>query len=190
MGEFPEEPAAGDRPPLFERVYGELRRLAQRRLEEGLGGTSLQATAVVHEVWLKLAEAPELEGKDSSHYYATAAQAMRWILVDRARRRRSTALASGVEDGLAAADASGDAEEVLALDAALARLETAFPRKAAVVSHRYFAGLSVEATAEALGISTATVKREWAFARAWLLRELGGTLPAPPEGDAPESGDS
>ncbi|QDV09237.1 ECF sigma factor [Planctomycetes bacterium Poly30] len=176
---------ASPRDPLFEAVYDELRALAQSKLRAGLGGASLEATAVVHDVWLKLSEDPSKSELDRSHYFATAAQAMRWILVDRARRRRSRSIASVFGEGtdgdlgqeaLDPAQAAADAQ-LLALDEALVRFEAAYPRKAAVVSHRFFAGLSVEDTARATGLSPATVKREWSFARAWLIRELGDKLP-------------
>ena len=175
------------RDPDFLRIYDELRALARRRLREGLGGASLQATALVHEVWVKLSSQSSPATREDSHFWATAAQAMRWILVDRARRRRTRAELSGAGDSgaLELAGAAGGAaldpaglgadrqdQQVLALDLALERLERSHPRMAAVVLHRHFAGLSVEETAAALGISTATVKREWRFARAWLLREL------------------
>lgn len=180
--------------PSFETVYGELRRLAQAKVEQGLAGHSLQATALVHDVWLKLSEAPSGlsaagavggDGLDRSHYLATAAQAMRWLLVDRARRRRSKGIATvfGQTAGEVVRDrpderASADQDErLIALDGALSRLAESFPRKAQVVDHRFFAGLSVEDTASALEISPATVKREWSFARAWLIRELDGSGP-------------
>ncbi|MEM7305089.1 MAG: ECF-type sigma factor [Planctomycetota bacterium] len=183
------------RGPAFERIYDELRGLAQRRLRQGLGGASLQATALVHEVWLRLAGDRSLALRDSSHYYATAAQAMRWILVDRARRRVLGPGRRGPDDPpvdelpeASAADEARD-REILRLDEALGRLERSHPRKAQVVLHRHFAGLSVEETAEALSLSAATVKREWAFARAWLLRELRAEAP-PQEGAGGKAGDS
>ena len=176
--------AASD-PPLFALVYQELRELARRRLREGLGGASLDATGLVHEVWLRLAEAGSLRVEDARHYQAVAARAMRWILVDRARRR-ALAPRAELEDDVAAdprAEARRlEAERTLELDEALERLERAHPRAAEVVQQRYFGGLSVEDTARALGLSPATVKREWAFAKAWLLREL--------EGDRSRTGES
>ena len=169
----------------FQQVYDELRALASRRVRQGLAGSSLQATALVHEVWLKLSDAGEVAPRDASHYYATAAQAMRWILVDRARRRRNRRTEQGAAslDDLAP-QSDAEALEVFQLDEALARLEHAHPRKAQVVLHRHFAGLSVEETARVLEVSTATVKREWRFARAWLLREMGAG-----PGGGPEKGE-
>ncbi|MEM8711249.1 MAG: ECF-type sigma factor [Planctomycetota bacterium] len=181
-----------DDAPGFDVIYGELRRLAQSKVERGLAGRSLQATALVHDVWLKLSEGamePDGDGPmDRGHYLATASQAMRWLLVDRARRRRSKGIATVFGRSESELAQESPAEEspahgrhaeddrLLALDAALTRLAKSFPRKADVVTHRYFAGLSVEDTATALGISPATVKREWSFARAWLIRELGDEL--------------
>ena len=165
---------ARDDTPAFERVYAALRALAERRLANN-GGASLQATGLVHEVWLKLSREMDGGPLDASHYFATAAQAMRWILVDRARRRRSARLASesrSDEAAEAAAEEEARDEELLDLDEALEQLERSHPRKAQVVLHRYFAGLSVEDTAAALGVSPATVKREWQFARAWLARAI------------------
>lgn len=160
--------------PHFDRVYEELRHLAQQRLAQGLGGASLQATGLVHEVWLKLSEAESMRELDSRHYFATAAQAMRWILVDRARRRR---LIQPVDSNMIEIKAStgqeGDAAgQLLGLDAALDKFAERYPRQAAVVMHRHFAGLSVEETAEALQSSVATVKRDWRFAKAWLFEAL------------------
>lgn len=175
----------GDR--TFERIYDELRSLARRRLQQGLGGASLQATGLIHEVWLKLSENAELARAGTERYFAIAAQAMRWILVDRARRRRLRRDETGSGGGvsrLVDAEAERADARLLDLDEALERLERAHPRKAEVVLHRHFAGLSVEDTAAALGLSPATVKREWQFARAWLLRELeeiGDSRAAPAE---------
>ncbi len=170
----------------FGRIYDELRALASARLS-GRGGSagttpSLQATAVVHEVWLKLADAPEWAEADESHYFAIAAQAMRWILVDRARRRRLERASTTALDAVQVNEGHRD-DELLALDAALAKLERVHPRKAAVVAHRYFAGLSVEETGRVLGTSPATVKREWSFARAWLIREMAPGQPPAPSGE-------
>lgn len=169
-----------DRPapsPAFVAIYDELRSLARARLERGLAGSSLQATALVHEVWLKLAGAEDVPD-DPRHFYATAAQAMRWILVDHARRKGAAKRAVVREerdpDELPAATVDADAPEILALDEALERLGARDPRKAEVVLLRHFAGLSVEDTAQALELSPATVKREWQFARAWLVAELSG----------------
>ena len=165
-----------DRDTALRRVYDELRQLAEQRVREGLAGHTLQATAIVHEVWLKLAAEPALEFRDTHHFRALAAQAMRWFLVDQARRRgagrRAHARDERTLSGIAAV--GDDPDLVLELDDALRRLREVDDRKARVFELRHFAGLSVEETAETLGVSAPTVKREWAFARAWLARELGG----------------
>ena len=158
---------------LQERIYDELRELARKRVGREAPDSSLQATALVHEVWLKLSQSGRDELRDSSHFYATAAQAMRWLCVDRARRRRAAPRDAGSGIDALSDDTSTRADEdLLALDEALDRLAEVHGRPARVLEHRHFAGLSVEATAEALGLSTATVKRDWAFARAWLSRAL------------------
>ena len=167
----------------FLRIYDELRQLAQHRLAGLPAGQTLQATALVHEVWLRLAaggadgDAPEFA--DAGHFSAAAAQAMRWILVDRARRRTAAKRPQhrhDVEpDQLPAAsfdDGSADEAAIVRLDRALQELEKQDARRAQIVMLRHFAGLSVEDTAKALGISPATVKRDWQFARAWLVRQM------------------
>lgn len=163
----------------FLRVYDELRRLAQQRLSAGMGGRSLQATALVHEVWLRLSagQPGAVEVRDPAHFYASAAQAMRWILLDHARRKRAAkrdgeGRLERTQSGAEPDAAAEKAEEVLALDRALEKLREQDPRKAEVVLLRHYAGLSIEDAAKSLGLSPATVKREWQFARAWLLREV------------------
>jgi len=162
---------------LFPKVYDELRRLARRHMADERAGHTLQPTALVHEVYLKLIgpeRAAPWEGR--RQFFFAAAEAMRRILVDHARAR------SGLKRGggrrrvpLSVLDlASGEqSEEILALDEAVCRLEKQSPDVAAVVRLRFYAGLSVEETAEALGVSPRTVKREWTYARARLFRELG-----------------
>lgn len=159
----------------FTAIYDELRHLARRRLAGGLAGQSLQATALVHEVWLKMAAAGSELTADPRHFYSTAAQAMRWILVDHARRGSATTRnRARVEvDPDRVPEEERTAEGYLSLDAALEKLERTDARKHEVVMLRHFAGLSVEETARTMNVSPATVKREWSFARAWLLRELG-----------------
>lgn len=154
---------------LLSRVYSELHRLAAGRARRG---GSLQATALVHEAWLRLAESPDFRPDDSKHFLAAAAQAMRWISVDRARRRRASRL--GTLDGMRLPDPSDQPRDdaLIALDEAVERLAATYPDEADVVVQRYFGGLSVEETADALGISPATVKRRWTFARAWLNRAM------------------
>lgn len=170
-------------PAGFSAIYEELRGLARQRLLQGLAGQSLQATALVHEVWLKMAASGSELTADPRHFYATAAQAMRWILVDHARKKsslkRGAASVEADPEQLPQAAADERAEGLLALDAALERLERADARKHQVVMLRHYAGLSVEETARTLELSPATVKREWQFARAWLVREMGTPRESP-----------
>lgn len=168
---------AGD--ARFLRVYDALREIAVQRLASAHAADSLQATGLVHEAWLKLQVGASVDAEDTEHFFATAAQAMRWILVDRARRRltqKRKHVRASVELGELAQQGQGesDADFVLDLDRALVELEELDARKCEVVMLRHFAGRSVEETAKELGISKATVKREWAFARAWLLRAMDG----------------
>jgi RNA polymerase sigma factor (TIGR02999 family) len=168
---------------LLPLVYEELRKLAARKLSRELPGQTLQATALVHEAYLRLVDQDKIQRWDSrGHFFAAAAEAMRRILVDRARRKR-TGKHGGqyqrqdVEEvEIVAAEPS---EDVLALDEALTRLAAEDPSKAELVKLRYFAGLSIEDAARALGISSATAKRNWAYARAWLFRQIEGASPLP-----------
>lgn len=180
---------AGAAEDLLPLVYEELRRLAQAHLgrEPGAGaGQTLQATELVHEAYLRLV-GPATKGSDGGwrgrgHFFATAARAMRRILVDRARARGAQKRGGDRERvGLdAAADELGRATpieasgpvDLLALDQALAELEAREPRQAEVVLLRYFAGLTIEQSAASLGVSPATVKADWAYARAWLRRAM------------------
>ena len=160
---------------LIPLVYGELRKLAAWRLNKEAAAQTLQATALVHEAYLRLSPGKQ-QWDGRKHFFSAAAEAMRRILIDRARRRK--AIRNGgemhqtewVEDGIAAP--SGDEDELLAVHEVLDRLAEIEPRKAEVVKLRYFVGMTIEETAEALGISTPTAKRDWTFARAWLFREL------------------
>lgn len=160
---------------LLPLVYGELRGAARAYLANERAGHTLQATALVHEAYLKLVGPRELPWRNRGHFYATAAEAMRRILVDHARskaavKRGGQAAKRAALELCALPDPSSERESegFLILDEALARLESVDPDAAAVVRLRYFAGLDVEQTAAALGSSSATVKRTWAFARAWL----------------------
>ena len=169
--------SSGPTDPLFEAVYEELRALAQSKLRAGLGGASLQATAVVHDVWLKLSENPANDQLDESHYFATAAQAMRWILVDRARARQSSKRDGGRREDFEVAmevNALGgpDTVDVLMFDEALSRLAELDERKARVVELRYFSGLTMDEVAETLHVAKRTAESDWTFARTWLKREL------------------
>ncbi len=166
------DPTALER--LLPLVYDELRVIAASQLRREAPGHTLEPTALVHEAFLRLVD--QREGfRNRSHFYGVAAQAMRRILVDYARRRRALKRDGGVRITLPEniGTDTDAAEEVLAVDEALGRLEAMDPRLARVVELRFFAGLSVEETAGVLEISAATVKRDWAAARAWLQRELG-----------------
>jgi RNA polymerase sigma factor (TIGR02999 family) len=179
--------AAGELLPL---VYDQLRKLARARMSREKAGATLQPTALVHEAYLRLVGSQDVKWENRGHFFAAAARAMRRILVERARHRGRQKRGGGMkrveiaDDALAVEPPSDD---LLALDEVLDRLEQYDPRKSDVVMLRYFAGLTIEETAAALGISPATVKNEWAFARAWLHRELrkgdssaGGSTDEPP----------
>jgi len=161
---------------LLPLVYGELKRIAERALRGERPDHTLSATALVHEAWVELSKLDRIRWQNRSHYMALAAQAMRRILIDHAVARRALKRGGGqpVEplSGDAMATVHDRAEGLLDLDAALARLATLDARQAQVVECRFFGGMSVEETAAALGTSPATVKRDWALARAWLNREL------------------
>jgi RNA polymerase sigma factor (TIGR02999 family) len=177
---------AGDRAAfddLYQVVYQHLRAVA-RTVRARRNSPTLNTTALVHEAYLKLVPAPAGEVRDREHFFAIAARAMRQVLVDAARRRSTARKAAEQpavelqhwayrpeEAGTARAIAP---EDLLALDEALGRLLAWSPRQASVVECRVFAGLSVEETARALGVSEPTVKRDWHMARAWLAHELGG----------------
>ena len=161
---------------LIPLVYSELRKLAAWRLAQEKAAHSLQATLLVHEAYLKLSPG-EQRWDGRKHFFSAAAEAMRRILIDRARRRKAIRHGGDMhqtefaEDAIAASKAQDD--EVLAIHEVLDRLAKEEPRKAEVVKLRYFAGMTIEETAEALDISTPTAKRDWTYARAWLYRELG-----------------
>ena len=169
----PQPPPAEELAPL---VYDELRRLAAAYMRRERPGQTLQATALVHEAYLRLAGGGT-PWHDERHFVGIAARSMRQILVERARARGAQKRWAELDrvsmtDALAvAADPAGT---LPALDEALTRLEEIDPEQARIVELRYFAGLSIEETADALGISPATVKRRWALARAWLFRDLSG----------------
>ena len=182
---------AGDRgalDALVPVVYAELRRQAARALRRERAGHTLQTTAVVHEAYLRLADHRAVRWQNRAQFFGVAAQLMRRILVDHARSRRAakrgggarqlTLGNAGVGDGARGTGASEPAAaaaavDVLELHDALTRLAALDPAQARLVELRYFAGLSIEETAAVLGVSTATVKREWRVARAWLRRALG-----------------
>ena len=162
------------RDSLLERVYGELRRIAQRQFRGERGEHTLQATGLVHEAFEKLVGQHSIPAADRGQFFALAAQIMRRILVDHARARRAGKRGGGAPV-LELADDQGAVErsvDLLRLDEALAALALIDPDQARLVELRYFAGLTIEDTALALGSSPATVKREWTTAKAWLRREL------------------
>jgi RNA polymerase sigma factor (TIGR02999 family) len=172
--------SAGDRGALerlMPLVYEELRKLAAAHLKSERGNHTLQATALVHEAYLRLVGQRSVSWASRAHFYGIAAQMMRRVLVDHARKRQAAKRSPGtlfLDLGEEAVASAGDrTPELLVLDRALTELERLDPRQARVVELRFFAGLSVEETAEVAGISTATVKREWKTARAFLRHEIG-----------------
>ncbi len=168
----------GDRPAaeeLLPVVYGELRRLAGARMAREAPGQTLQPTALVHEAYLRLVKDPDLGWENRRHFFAAAAEAMRRILIERARRYGRHKHGAGqrrvvLDHDLAIAEP--DADELLSLDRCLDRLEQRDPAMAGVVKLRFFAGLTVDETAAALAISPRQVARLWSGARAWLRREM------------------
>lgn len=166
-------PGALDR--ILPLVYQELKQLAEAIFRHERPEHTLQATALVHEAYLRLVNSPNLDWRNRRHFFGIAARAMRQILVDHARRRgaerRDGGRAVTLDELVLPVTAA--AEDILGVDAALERLATLSPRAAQVVELRYFAGLSIEETADTLGTSPATVKRDWLSARAWLQAELG-----------------
>lgn len=164
---------------LLPLVYDELRRLARRQLAREYAAVTLSATDLVHEAYLKLAGGT-LSADDRTHFLSIAARAMRQVLVEQARRRRSRKRGAGTVP-VTLSEARGntialDPDELLALDDALARLE---PRQRQIVEYRYFGGLEEQEIAILLGVSERTVRREWVKARAWLYRSIYGAGPGP-----------
>jgi RNA polymerase sigma factor (TIGR02999 family) len=160
---------------LIELVYPELRRIAHQHLERRRAGETLESAALANEAYLKLVRAGGIRCENRAHFLALCAQIMRRILVDHARRRGfakrgGNALRMPLDEVLLVAEARGI--EVLALDEALGALARIDRRKGRVVELRYFGGLSIEETAEVLGVSADTAKRDWRMARAWLFAEL------------------
>jgi RNA polymerase sigma factor (TIGR02999 family) len=182
---------------LLPLVYDELRKLAAQRMAQEKPGQTLQATALVHEAYLRLVgnERPQ-QWHGRGHFFAAAAEAMRRILVDKARKHQRLRHGGGRQrieldefdriEARAGAAAAGDVagqDDLLAIDEALTRLAAAEPQAAEVVKLRYFAGLTIDQTAEALGISVRTANRHWAYAKAWLYKQLSsrGRDPRPAE---------
>ena len=173
------------REKLWLLIYEELRGMARREMAHEPAGRTLQPTALVHEAYFRLVAKNEMQWNDRRHFFGAAAKAMRHILVDDARKRKSLkrggerrhpASAFGANSSPPAhslAVFESDPSEVLAIHQGLDRMALHDPRKAEVVMLRYFAGLTVDETAEALGVSPRTVDSDWNFARAWLYRELG-----------------
>jgi RNA polymerase sigma factor (TIGR02999 family) len=168
---------------LLPLVYDELRQLAAQKLAHEAPGQTLQATALVHEAYLRLVASEA--GKDASgqpwdsrrHFFAAAAEAMRRILVERARHKQRIRHGGGLqkrplEENEPAITCPADAIDLLGLNEALDRLEAAFPRRARLVKLRYFAGFTLPQVAELLGISQSTAEADWTFAKAWLKREM------------------
>jgi RNA polymerase sigma factor (TIGR02999 family) len=170
--------AAGDREAserLIPLVYKELRKMAARRMA-GNAPQTLQPTALVHEAWLRMGGENPRGWESRAHFFAAAATAMRSVLVDRARRRKAARHGGGQQrvnvDDVEIADRVVNDDQILAVHEALEKLAVEDPKKAELVKLRYFAGLSVEESAEILGISEPTAKRWWAYARGWLGREI------------------
>ena len=170
--------AAGEK--LLQAIYAELHRQAERAMWRERGEHTLQATALIHEAYLRLVDQRRVEWRNRAHFFGIAAQMMRRVLVDHARARLAAKRGGdahpitlgGVSDADAPANDADDALDVLALHEALDRLAELDPSQARLVELRYFGGMNIDETAAALGVSPATVKREWAVARAWLRREL------------------
>jgi RNA polymerase sigma factor (TIGR02999 family) len=163
---------------LLELVYEELRRLATHRMAQEAPGQTLQPTALVHEAWVRLVGDKNPKFENRAHFFSAAAEAMRRILIDRARRKLTQRHGGGYErvglDGydLAAPEAE---DQLLAVHDALDKLSQLHPVQAELVKLRYFAGLTNEETAQILGISVSTAKNYWAFSRAWLFQEIKGS---------------
>ena len=168
---------------LMPLVYHELHELASRYLSRERSAHTLQPTALVNEAYLKLAGQRSADWQNRAHFYGIAAQLMRRILVDHARRdgrfkRGGDALRLSVDEvSVAMPDAAVDAVDAFELDRALSRLETLDPQQGRIVELRFFGGLTIQETADVMQLSSGTVKRDWAVARAWLYRELTGCGP-------------
>jgi RNA polymerase sigma factor (TIGR02999 family) len=160
---------------LLPAVYQELRQLAAWKLSNEPTGQTLQATALVHEVYLRLVGVEAQNWKSRGHFFAAAAEAMRRILVENARRKKSLKYGEGhvriALDGVTVTTKE-ESDELIALDEALTKLAAQDPTKADLVKLRFFAGLSIDQAAEALGISRATAIRHWSFARAWIFDQI------------------
>ncbi|MFN7972847.1 MAG: ECF-type sigma factor [Acidobacteriota bacterium] len=159
---------------VIEKVYPQLRRIAASHMRKDKSRGSLQPTALVHELYIQLLDASQIEYRDRSHFFAVASKIMRRVLVDHARRRRARKR-DGIHVSLSSINAATELDvNALDLDAALSSLEASFPFEAQVVELRYFGGLTIEEAAEHLDVGHATVQRAWSFAKAWLAREMYG----------------
>ncbi len=183
--------AAGDAAALerlLPRVYDELRQIARARLRHERAEHTLAPTDLVHEAFLKLVPLGQVDWQNRAHFFAIASRAMRHVLIDHAVRRNAAKRGGGVQT-LTLGEVGGSTElpldDLIAIGDALARLERLDPRQARVVECKFFGGLSLDETAEALHISPATVSRDWTFARAWLHRELAAADSSPSAGAAP-----
>lgn len=180
FGELFLSSAVGDKETLNELlplIYNELRRLARYHLRQQRPNHTLQTTALVHEAYLRLAKEKSLVVENRTHFLGIAGQLMRWILVDYERKRRTSKRGSGatslsLDSTLVSSQLDTAGVDLLALDSALDKLAKLDEQQSRIIELRYFAGFSIEDTAEFLGISPATVKRSWTSARAWLLREM------------------
>jgi len=168
---------------LLPLVYTDLRKVARAHLRRERAGHSLQATALVHEVYLRLVDVDRLRVESRTHFMAVAARLMRQILVDHARRKRAgkrggavTVVGLDMVSSRAEPTVGGNNVDVLALDRALEELASFDPQQCRLVELKFFAGLTIDEMAEALGISPATVEREWVIARAWLYQRLTGPI--------------
>jgi len=168
------------------KIYGELHRIASREMRRERPGHTLQTTALVNEAYMRLAAAGSLEIQSRGHFFAVASQQMRRILVDHARSAGAQRRGGGamqVDLDAVAIGVEGRSVDLLLLDESLAELEKIEPRAAKVVELRYFGGYTDKEVVEALGVSLATVRRDWEFARSWLFRRMqgtgGGRTPAP-----------
>jgi RNA polymerase sigma factor (TIGR02999 family) len=162
---------------LLELLYGELRRIAARLMRRERAGQTLQPTALVHEVYMRLVDQPGMQWSDRAHFLGVAARAMRQILVDRARRRTARRRGGGLHRVTLDEEAAGDGGrelELLELHEAMERLASLDERAARVTEMRLFGGMTVAEIAHVLGVSTRTVDDDWAVAKAWLRRELAG----------------
>jgi RNA polymerase sigma factor (TIGR02999 family) len=160
---------------LLPLVYEQLRKLAAHNLAQEAAGNTLQPTALVHEAWLRLVGAPEQDWNSRNHFFMAAAQAMRRILIERARQK-SRLKRGGDQQRVPLEElelaTNADSETLLLIEEAMERLAKADPVKARLVELRFFTGLSLEEAALVLGVSTPTAKRYWAYSRAWLFQEL------------------